>query len=103
MRRDDPALLPSAVAPDPAHQGHPARRREATASRCATADGRGAHGPDRRAARRRRSHGVRLMIARPDELVARACEATGLDDFGMDGWQEGLEQLVAAVDADLPA
>ena len=42
------------------------------------------------------------MIARPEELVRRAREATGLCDFGIDGWQEGLEQLVAAVETDLP-
>lgn len=42
------------------------------------------------------------MIARPDALVARACDATGLDDFGIDGWQEGLEQVIRAVDSDLP-
>ena len=28
------------------------------------------------------------------ELIARAKEATGLSDFGADGWQEGLEVLV---------
>jgi hypothetical protein len=42
------------------------------------------------------------MMARPDELVARAEAAAGLSDWGIDGWQEGLEHLVAAVDADLP-
>ena len=42
------------------------------------------------------------MIARPDVLVERARAETGLSDFGIDGWQEGLAQLVAAVDADLP-
>jgi hypothetical protein len=43
------------------------------------------------------------MIARPEELRQRAQQATGLSDFGIDGWQEGLDQLVAAVDADLPS
>ena len=42
------------------------------------------------------------MMARPDELIARAEASTGLSDWGIDGWHEGLEQLVAAVDADLP-
>jgi hypothetical protein len=28
------------------------------------------------------------------QLIAQACDATGLDDFGADGWQEGLERLV---------
>jgi hypothetical protein len=42
------------------------------------------------------------LIARPEELVRRAEDATGLHDWGIDGWQEGLEQLVLAVDADLP-
>lgn len=41
------------------------------------------------------------MIARPDEMVRRAEVATGLTDWGMDGWQEGLDQLVRAVDTDL--
>ncbi|HWW54848.1 MAG TPA: sulfotransferase [Acidimicrobiales bacterium] len=35
-------------------------------------------------------------ILDPDQLVAQACEATGLNDFGEDGWQEGLDRLVAA-------
>lgn len=30
----------------------------------------------------------------PDRLIATACEETGYDDFGADGWQHGLE-LVA--------
>jgi len=30
----------------------------------------------------------------PDQLVATAIEATGLDDFGADTWQEGLDRLV---------
>lgn len=29
-----------------------------------------------------------------DQLVAAACEATGLDDFGGDEWREGLDRLV---------
>ena len=31
------------------------------------------------------------------QLIAQACDATGLDDFGADGWQEGLERLVDAL------
>lgn len=34
----------------------------------------------------------------PDALVAQACEQTGLDDFGADGWQEGLAVFCAALD-----
>ncbi len=30
----------------------------------------------------------------PENLVANACEQTGLDDFGDDGWQPALELLV---------
>lgn len=41
------------------------------------------------------------MIASADELVARARAATGLSDFGADGWQVGLTQFVDAVRADL--
>lgn len=37
------------------------------------------------------------MIA-VDDLVAKACEATGLDDLGPDGYQEGLATYVAALD-----
>ena len=32
-----------------------------------------------------------------DQLVAAACEATGLDDFGGDEWREGLDRLVHAL------
>ncbi len=42
------------------------------------------------------------MLARPEELVRRAEQATGLSDWGIDGWQEGLKQVVYAVDVDLP-
>ncbi len=31
---------------------------------------------------------------RVDDLVSRACERAGLDDFGGDSWREGLELLV---------
>ena len=31
-------------------------------------------------------------------LVDEACEQAGLDDFGADGWREGLDRFVAAVD-----
>jgi len=39
--------------------------------------------------------------AEPEHLVTRAQERSGLSDFGADGWQEGLAQLVAAVEVDL--
>ena len=32
--------------------------------------------------------------ARFDELVTRACERAGLDDFGEDSWQQGLRLLI---------
>ncbi|HZR82790.1 MAG TPA: sulfotransferase [Candidatus Binatia bacterium] len=32
-----------------------------------------------------------------DRLVSEACEATGLADFGAEGWREGLERLVASL------
>ena len=36
-----------------------------------------------------------MATPRPfDELVTRACERAGLDDFGGDSWQEGLQLLV---------
>lgn len=34
-----------------------------------------------------------------DQLIAAACERTGLDDFGAGGWREGLELLVRSVEA----
>ena len=34
-----------------------------------------------------------------ERLVARACERAGLDDFGGDGWREGLTLLVQTVDS----
>ncbi len=34
-------------------------------------------------------------------LVARACEQTGLDDLGLDGWQVGLTHLLDAVARDV--
>jgi hypothetical protein len=34
-----------------------------------------------------------------DELVTRACERAGLDDFGGDSWREGLGLLVDSVEA----
>jgi len=39
--------------------------------------------------------------AKPDELVERARARTGLAELGVDGWQEGLAQLVAALPVDL--
>ena len=41
------------------------------------------------------------MIAAPEILVTRARERVGVSDLGPDGWQEGLERLVAAVASDL--
>ena len=36
-----------------------------------------------------------MAFAEPlDDLVSRACERAGLDDFGGDSWREGLEMLV---------
>ena len=35
-----------------------------------------------------------------DRLVADACAATGLDDFGATAWREGLDRYVAALDAE---
>lgn len=35
-----------------------------------------------------------------DQMVSAACAATGLDDFGDDGWQEGLERLLHSLDAE---
>jgi hypothetical protein len=34
-------------------------------------------------------------VPAPDQLAAAAIERTGLDDFGADSWQEGLDRLVA--------
>lgn len=34
-----------------------------------------------------------------DELVTRACERAGLDDFGDDSWREGLHLLVDSVES----
>src|SRR5688572_19245759 len=33
-------------------------------------------------------------------LIDQAMEATGLSDFGEDAWREGLDQLVASLNAD---
>jgi hypothetical protein len=33
-----------------------------------------------------------------DQLVATAVESTGFDDFGEDGWREGLDRLLDALD-----
>src|SRR5262249_26360722 len=42
------------------------------------------------------------MRATPQQLIDRATGASGLADFGPDGWREGLEQLVAALAVDVP-
>ena len=41
------------------------------------------------------------MGATPDDLVRRSRERSGLSDFGADGWQVGLAQLVGALPVDL--
>jgi hypothetical protein len=41
------------------------------------------------------------MLPDLEALVGQACESTGLSDFGPDGWQEGLDHLVAAAGTDL--
>ncbi len=35
------------------------------------------------------------------DLIAKARVSTGLSDFGLDGWQQGLERLVGAVETDI--
>jgi hypothetical protein len=35
-----------------------------------------------------------MTVQRFDELVTRACDRAGLDDFGDDSWQEGLQLLI---------
>jgi hypothetical protein len=39
-----------------------------------------------------------MMKTSVDELVASASQRAGLDDFGADGWRDGLELLVASVE-----
>ena len=39
-------------------------------------------------------------MQRAEQLIARAREATGLSDFGDERFREGLERLVASVDAE---
>src|SRR4051794_29494548 len=34
------------------------------------------------------------------QLAEQACETTGLDDFGADSWQEGLERLVDSLNSE---
>jgi hypothetical protein len=38
-------------------------------------------------------------MATSEELVTRACERAGLDDFGGDSWREGLHLLVESVES----
>jgi len=38
-------------------------------------------------------------MATPDELITRACERAGLDDFAGDSWREGLHLLVENVES----
>jgi hypothetical protein len=35
-----------------------------------------------------------------DHLIARACDQTGLDDFGGPAWREGLDRLVGSLNAE---
>jgi hypothetical protein len=42
------------------------------------------------------------MRATAQELIERATDASGLTDFGPEGWREGLDQLVAALTVDVP-
>lgn len=41
------------------------------------------------------------MVLDPEVLTKQATEQTGLSDFGADGWQVGLEHLLAAAEQDL--
>jgi hypothetical protein len=41
------------------------------------------------------------MMKTREALVADAVDHAGLSDFGSDGWQDGLDRLVAAVDTDI--
>lgn len=41
------------------------------------------------------------MRATAQDLIDRATETTGLDDFGRDGWREGLDRMVAALAVDV--
>src|SRR5262249_47635657 len=41
------------------------------------------------------------MIATVETLTDQARERTGLADFGPEGWRDGLERLVAAVQTDI--
>ena len=45
------------------------------------------------------SPGSSQTSAQRDDLIARACERAGLDDFGGDSWREGLELLVETVES----
>src|SRR6201991_760523 len=40
-----------------------------------------------------------MTTQRFDELVTRACERAGLDDFGDDTWQEGLRLLITSCES----
>jgi hypothetical protein len=42
-----------------------------------------------------------MTRATAEQLVRTATARTGLTDFGADGWQEGLDQLVASIAADV--
>lgn len=34
---------------------------------------------------------------KPERLIATACEEAGSDDFGADGWQDGLQRVTDAL------
>jgi hypothetical protein len=42
-----------------------------------------------------------LTIASPETLLEQATQRAGLSDFGPDGWRDGFQRLVAAVDTDV--
>jgi hypothetical protein len=42
------------------------------------------------------------MRATAEDLIHRATTETGLSDFGADGWQEGLREMVRVLPIDVP-
>ena len=45
------------------------------------------------------THSSQANAPSVDELVTRACERAGLDDFGGDSWREGLRLLVDSIES----
>jgi hypothetical protein len=41
------------------------------------------------------------MTVDADQLIERACQASGVSDFGPDGWREGLDQILRAIATDI--